>query len=70
MNVILERKAPYIKPYKGYNQYNNRRLNISLYPTIPPIINVYIRSTGIISFIMWKRSGGGNIALIWRKKRN
>nr|DAX54347.1 MAG TPA: hypothetical protein [Caudoviricetes sp.] len=26
MNVILERKAPYIKPYKGYNQYNNRRL--------------------------------------------
>nr|DAY34673.1 MAG TPA: hypothetical protein [Caudoviricetes sp.] len=45
-------------------------MNISLYPTIPPIINVYIRSTGIISFIMWKRSGGGNIALIWRKKRN
>nr|DAS01877.1 MAG TPA: hypothetical protein [Caudoviricetes sp.] len=27
MNVILERKALYIKPYKGYNQYNNRRLH-------------------------------------------
>ena len=27
MNVILERKDPYIKPYKGYNQYNNRRLH-------------------------------------------
>ena len=70
MNVILERKAPYIKPYKGYNQYNNRRLQYIIISNDTPIINVYIRSTGIISFIMWKRSGGGNIALIWRKKRN
>ena len=47
MNVILERKDPYIKPYKGYNQYNNRRLHYILSPTIPPIINVYFRSTAL-----------------------
>ena len=28
--MYLRKKAPYIKPYKGYNQYNNRRLQYIL----------------------------------------
>ena len=47
MNVILERKAPYIKPYKGYNQYNNRRLQYIIISNDTPIINVYFRSTAL-----------------------
>ena len=67
MNVILERKDPYIKPYKGYNQYNNRRLQYILSPTIPDYQRLFPFYC-IISFQAWKRSGGGIIALIWRKQ--
>nr|DAR04072.1 MAG TPA: hypothetical protein [Caudoviricetes sp.] len=55
MNVILERKDPYIKPYKGYNQYNNRRLHYILSPTIPDYQRLYPFYC-IISFQAWKRS--------------
>ena len=69
MNVILERKAPYIKPYKGYNQYNNRRLQYIIISNDTPMYQRLYPFYCIISFIMGKRSGGGIIALIWRKKR-
>lgn len=46
MNVILERKAPYIKPY---NDITNTTIADNIYHYIQryPIINVYFRSTAL-----------------------
>ena len=75
---MIEKKIPYIKPYKGYNQYNNRRLHYISYQTQQQTIYHYIQRYPdyqrlfpfycIISFQVGKRSGGGIIALIWRGK--
>lgn len=40
--------------------------NISLYPTTTDYPRLYLFYC-IISFQAWKRSGGENITLIWRK---
>nr|DAI39064.1 MAG TPA: hypothetical protein [Caudoviricetes sp.] len=44
-------------------------MHISLYQAITDYQRLYPFYC-IISFQAWKRSGGGIIALIWRKKRN
>ncbi len=49
---MIEKKVrPNIKPYKGYNQYNNRRLHYILIPTITDYQRLYPFYC-IISFIM------------------
>lgn len=68
MNVILERKIPYIKPYKGYNQYNNRRLQYIIISNDTPMYQRLYPFYCIISFIMGKRSGGGNIGAYMEEK--
>nr|DAS08218.1 MAG TPA: hypothetical protein [Caudoviricetes sp.] len=58
MNVILERKAPYIKPYKGYNQYNNRRLQYII------ISNDNRLSTFISVLLPYIVHYGGNVQVV------